>query len=517
MKTKTFTFTTDTEGESYIKELVYDWTISFHKLYKNLELHKDENYLDTLRIKDAKLQRDLIEEVKAFEEAVKENIKTIENNIKERNEELKNLNKKKCKKKTKDRLKDKKYKKILKLERKLKKLLNKGVIFGDTDLYEKLSKNNFETDKEKLECQLAYSKSRQRFIVYYGECSREGNRNFDFKELTEGIIIFKPCRGIKIRLKLNNFNKNTLKELSKLQAMIFSKEIPVTVKLNDGEIQLSYDESKLSHNFKDLKKFYTTINHIKDKEARKPLVAKFHKEHEVMLKTKYNKLNRHMGIDMNPLGIGFAIGDIDSNNKIKFIKTGYIDFTSLQNFDANKRNHFISLGIKELFKIMKHYRCSHLDIEDLKFDNSKTNHGNKVSNRKINNIWNRGLINHLINRRCNEEGIILGEVNPAFTSLIGNIIYKQYDPIASSMMILRRGIFQYTKFSEGNVYPIIDVNHFINDSMYDDLKVCRNWRELALLFCHPVRSFRRELSESTILQENYLRDKSVVKLFTTKL
>ena len=41
MKTKTFTFTTNTEGENYIKELAYDWTVSFRKLYMNLELQKD--------------------------------------------------------------------------------------------------------------------------------------------------------------------------------------------------------------------------------------------------------------------------------------------------------------------------------------------------------------------------------------------------------------------------------------------------------------------------------------------
>ena len=518
MKTKTFTFTTNTEGENYIKELAYDWTVSFRKLYMNLELQKDENFLNSLRIKNAKLQRDLVSEVLAFDEAVKENIKTIKNNLEERYEQLKELNSKKLKKKTKDRKKAKIYKKILKLQISLKKLENRKVVFGDNDLLDKLSRNNFETDKEKLECQLAYKKSRERFIVYYGACADVGNRNFDFNQLTEGIIVFKPCKGVKIVLKLNKFNKNSLKELTKLQAMILSKEIPITVKLNNNEIQLTYDESKLCGNYKDLKKFYTTINHIKDKEIRKPLVTNFHKEHELMLKTKGNKLERHMGIDMNPLGIGFAIADENkADNTIKFIKTGFIDFTSLQFLSANKRNHFISLGIKELFKIIKHYRCSHLDIEDLNFDNSKTDHGNKVSNRKINNIWNRTLINHLINRRCNEEGIILGEVNASYTSLIGNILYKQYDPIASSMMIVRRGLFQYTKFSMGNVYPIIDVNHFVNDSMYDEMKKCQQWRELMLLFRYSARSYRRELNESEILQQNYLRDKSKVKLFTTKL
>ena len=89
MKTKTFTFTTNTEGENYIKELAYDWTVSFRKLYMNLELQKDENFLNSLRIKNAKLQRDLVSEVLAFDETVKPELKkagflTVDSRLKER-------------------------------------------------------------------------------------------------------------------------------------------------------------------------------------------------------------------------------------------------------------------------------------------------------------------------------------------------------------------------------------------------------------------------------------------------
>ena len=48
-------------------------------------------------------------------------------------------------------------------------------------------------------------------------------------------------------------------------------------------------------------------------------------------------------------------------------------------------------------------------------------------------------------------GLNLVEVNPVYTSFIGNMIYDDQDPIASSLEIGRRGIVKFLKGS--SIYP----------------------------------------------------------------
>ena len=69
---------------------------------------------------------------------------------------------------------------------------------------------------------------------------------------------------------------------------------------------------------------------------------------------------------------------------------------------------------------------------------------NKETNRKVKNLWNKGLILNIIRRRCNENGIEFVEVNPCYSSFIGNIKYKYIDAINASIEIGRRGCEQFT-------------------------------------------------------------------------
>jgi len=100
--------------------------------------------------------------------------------------------------------------------------------------------------------------------------------------------------------------------------------------------------------------------------------------------------------------------------------------------------------IKELFNKIKHYKCSYLVMEELE-GVVKEDHGNKVSNRKIKNEWKLNYIKGILKRKCNETKTILREVNPVYSSFIGNLTYNYYDPISSALELCRRGINKFKK------------------------------------------------------------------------
>ena len=62
------------------------------------------------------------------------------------------------------------------------------------------------------------------------------------------------------------------------------------------------------------------------------------------------------------------------------------------------------------------------------------------------------MIINIIKRRCNEKGIILEEVNPCYSSFIGNIQYGYIDSVNASIEIGRRGLLKYVS---GTFYPHI--------------------------------------------------------------
>jgi IS605 OrfB family transposase len=123
------------------------------------------------------------------------------------------------------------------------------------------------------------------------------------------------------------------------------------------------------------------------------------------------------------------------------------------------------------------------DIDDI---NEKLNIKNGVNdtftreaNRKNKNLWSRDLLVQSITRRCNETGIQLVEVNPCFTSFIGNIQHQYGDSCSASVEIARRGAFKYNK---GTFYPhITEEDTGTLESIFGSDALCstaRNWIDL---------------------------------------
>lgn len=460
------------ENKDYIKEIQKNWSTSFRMLYNNLDLVVDKNYLKTLPIKPVKMIEYLTTEVIAFDEKQKASKDKVKANI----DELLNKNKM--------TLRD-----FRRLQKNIKSF-DRKVVFGGRENLIKRSKGKI-TNEEWQELRL-YP------IVFYGDKSSKGNRNFDSTKISEGLITFK-YEGKKVKLEI--YAKKCIEDLVKLQHLSINKEIPITYKLTHNEIHITFDERKLNGTFLDIKAFYPEIKHVKDKEARKALIYQRYLKHDEDLKG--DRLDRYMALDLNPDGIGYCVRD----KQLNIITKGFLDISSIT--DANKRRYETSILLKRIFILIKHFRCFAIVVEELELKN--TNLGNKVSNRKVNNLWNRTLISEIINRKCNEQGIKLIEINPAYSSFIGNIVYNEYDPVAASLEICRRGITKYTKGS--SIFPELNITNLINDEMYEVVKGCDTWTEVYKLLSTSNKSVRRGLKKVKSIGYNISSFKSGITYY----
>ena len=113
----------------------------------------------------------------------------------------------------------------------------------------------------------------------------------------------------------------------------------------------------------------------------------------------------------------------------------------------------------------------------------------------------KNYIFSIIERRCNETGTVLKKVNPVYSSFVGNLLYKEYDPIASSMELLRRGIGQYKPGFK--LVPEYDPNNIITDQIdgYVDLNQFKSFQELFKSIRN--KSYRRKVK--TFLSQKFTK------------
>lgn len=312
---------------------------------------------------------------------------------------------------------------------------NKKVIFGD-----------FKRRIKGLISNIEFKNSKLRGFTSEGECPQKGNRHFKF-DIFNNTIIYKRNKKEHISLELPNLKKKVKEELLKVQYLMEEKKIPVTIKLKNGHIFITFDESVI------------------------------HNE----LRMKDLKSNRVMGIDLNPNYIGFCVLDFDSSDNFKVIKKGVFDVTLLnKDFNKHKKRHELRELNHKLIRICKHYKVSKICIEDLSIKSSHKGQG-RTFNRLCNNQWNREVTVSNLKVLASTYGIELVEINPIYSSFVGNIEHGDSttpDMVASSIEIARRG---YKKFSKGWFYPTLNLEKIRNkfnqwkEEIYSDVK---SWKEL---------------------------------------
>ena len=319
---------------------------------------------------------------------------------------------------------------------------DKKVCFGKLKQYNK-----------KLISKEEYKSSRNRGFTSEGSSTKIHHGNQYFKiDLNENKIIYKRSRNVHIDLNLYILNKRNRTLLTLLKESMQNSIDAITFKIKDDYIFITFDESKINLN----EKFQNL------------------------------KSNRVVGLDLNPNYIGLSVLEFNKNDEFKVVHKQIFDLSALNviskkslgdkssKYLTNKRKFELIQVCYEINKLMNYWQCSKLCTEDLNIKLSDKNHG-RTFNRLCNNVWNRNLVVNKLKILSIIYGYDLVEVNPAYSSFIGNLLYGNEntpDMIASSIEIARRG---FKKFSKGWFYPIFSIEH-LNEQWKQTLSGIEDWK-----------------------------------------
>ena len=286
------------------------------------------------------------------------------------------------------------------------------VLFGGKHLYYDLLRHNISKEE--------FRERRLVPLCSIGEARSNGNRLFRLSEDCYSII-FSPVAKNKIKLNLIGVG-NRIKALQKLYTHQQLKDIPITYKLDKKFVYISFDES------------------ILQKDLVKPIQ------------------NRIFSIDMNPNYVGWSVLNWKSSDEFKIVNSGVISLKNInviehnlkelklpstskeRKYLNNKRQHETLEVSKFLVNIAKHYRCECFGVEDLSIKSKDSKQG-KSFNKLVNNNWCRNRLINNLRKRCNIYGIKFVEISPQYSSIIGNLVYRDLelpDMVLSSIEISRR-------------------------------------------------------------------------------
>jgi IS605 OrfB family transposase len=343
-----------------------------------------------------------------------------------------------------------------------KKHKDKKIIFGGKRLLINYLKKLINKDE--------YSKAKLLPINIQGEACKKGNRLFNFN-LVNSKLELKLSKENHQEIEFYKPSKNLYTELSKIQELIENKQLTLTVSLNNDYVWLTFDEALLNiqERFKDL------------------------------------KINRVLGIDLNPNYIGLSVLEFNQNDEFKVVHKQIFNLSALNitskrsSSDASskyltrKRKFELIQVCYEINKLMNYWKCSKLVLEDLNIKPSDKGFG-KTFNRLCNNVWNRNLVVNKLKMMSVIYGYELIEVNPVYSSFIGNLLYGSEncpDMIASSIEIARRG---YKKFSKGWFYPIFNIEH-LNEQWKQTLNGIEDWKSAFREIKKSKLKYRFQLNE----------------------
>lgn len=322
------------------------------------------------------------------------------------------------------------------------KFNDKKIVFG--------GRNNLNQYLNKIITKEEYRKNRMSPITIQGEKLLHGNRMFDF-DLVNSKLIFKSSKYVHKEIIFPKLRNNLKREFAELQRLIDEKQITVTIKLTNEYVWIIYDESLLNcKKYKDL------------------------------------KYNRVLGLDLNPNYIGLSVLSFYESNKFRVLHKRVFDLSNLNKssgkssedkksiYSTNKRTHELIQICHVISNLMNVWKCSKLVIEDLSIKSSDKKHG-KAFNRLCNNVWKRDIVVNKLKMLSVIHGFELVEINPAYSSFIGNMLYGNEntpDMIASSIEIARRG---YKKFEKGWFYPAFHVD-MMDERWKQTLNGVKNWK-----------------------------------------
>ena len=319
-------------------------------------------------------------------------------------------------------------------------------------------------------------------IGIQGEKQRNGNRLFTFGLETQRII-YKPNKERHVEIRFLPMKKKIAEELSKVQELADQNQITVSVKLSDKYVWITYDESLIY-------------------DARYK-----------MLQSK-----RILGIDMNPNYIGISVIEFGKNSEFTVLHKQVFDLSRLtissgkasadssSKYITNKLKHETIAIAHKISKVADVWKCKTVAIEDLSIKPKDQKKGNKL-NRLCNNKWERRLFVTKLKMLANLHKYNLVEVNPAYSSIVGNFAYGDEntpDMVAASIEIARRA---YKKFDKGWFYPKFNIQSR-DERWKQTLGSVENWKELFRKIKESKLKYRFQLLDyiqNAVFSKNYIQ------------
>ena len=263
-----------------------------------------------------------------------------------------------------------------------------------------------------------YRDSRNTGIYSVGEANQRGNRLFKVDVQNEKIIYKRACKEHYDLIIDEQLSPKRKELLSNIQSLMTEKKTPITFKVKNNYVYLTYDEK------------------IVEKEKQ----------------FKNLKSNRVLGIDLNPNYFGISIIEFKEDNSFNVLYKEAIDVSKLQSESKNKIDFELHQINHHILNLCKNFKVSKLSVEDLKFKKNNK-FWNKNLNRLCKNQFRYSIVKNHLNTLCSTYGVELIEVNAAYSSIIGNFVHGSDncpDMVAASIEIARRA---YKKFEKGWFQP----------------------------------------------------------------
>lgn len=351
---------------------------------------------------------------------------------------------------------------------------SKHILFG--------GKNNLRQYLKGLIDKATFKYLRMFPIGIQGEKRCKGNRLFSF-DLDNQRLIYKSNKERHLEIKFLPMRKKIAGELTKVQELTQHNKITVSVKLSDKYVWITYDES-------------------------------------LIYDAQYKALqaSRILGIDMNPNYIGLSVIEFDCNDEFKVLHKQVFDLSKLtissgkastdssSKYLTNKLKHETIAIAHEISKLADVWKCKTIAIEDLSIKPKDLMKGQKL-NRFCNNKWERNLFVNKLKLLANLHKFNLIEVNPAYSSIVGNFAYGSEntpDMVAASIEIARRA---YRKFDRGWFYPSFKIQ-FRDEQWKQTLGAVEDWKDLFRKIKETRLKYRFQLLDylrNAVFSKNYIQ------------
>lgn len=319
-------------------------------------------------------------------------------------------------------------------------------------------------------------------IGIQGEKLHKGNRMFAF-DLDNKRLTYKPSKERHVEIRFLPMKKKIAEELAQVQELAEQNNITVSVKLSDKYVWLTYDEN-------------------------------------LIYDVKYKKLQfkRVLGIDMNPNYIGLSVIEFDRNDEFTVLNKQVFDLSKLtissgkastdscSKYITNKLKHETISIAHEISKLVDVWKCKTVSIEDLSIKPKDRKKGKKL-NRLCNNKWERRLFVNKLKMLANLHKFNLVEVNPAYSSIVGNFAYGSKntpDMVAASIEIARRA---YKKFEKRWFYPRFNIQ-FRDEQWKQTLGPVDDWKALFSKIKETGLKYRfllRDYVQNAVFSKNYIQ------------